>query len=242
MNEKAVLITGASKGLGFAIASRLAEEGYRVIASARSESDEITRLIADGNGKVAFEKFDLSETGLIKSFVKELIKKHGKIYGLINNAALGHDGVLATMHESQISDLIKVNVEAPILLTKYISRSMLLAGEGRIINISSIIANTGFNGLSVYAASKASMVGFTKSLSRELGKANITVNCIAPGYMKTGMTSSLSDTKLETIIRRSPMKKLVMPDDVAYAASFLLNPQSGMVNGTTITVDSGSTA
>ena len=146
------------------------------------------------------------------------------------------------MHEKDIDEIIKVNIQAPILLTKYLCRSMLLNQNGRIINISSIIGSTGFNGLSVYGASKSSMSGFTKSLSRELGKAGITVNSLAPGYMETNMTKDLTGSKLASIIRRSPLNKLANVDDVANAALFLLSEEASSITGTTITIDAGSTA
>ena len=146
------------------------------------------------------------------------------------------------MHESQISELIKVNIESPILLTKYVSRSMLIKQQGRIINISSIIATTGFNGLSVYGATKASLSGFTKSLARELGKAKITVNTVAPGYMKTAMTEGLEGAKLESIKRRSPLGQLATVEDVAGTVSYLLSDDAKNITGTTITVDAGSSA
>jgi 3-oxoacyl-[acyl-carrier protein] reductase len=167
--------------------------------------------------------------------------KCGPLYGLINNAALGHDGVLATQHETQIEELIRVNVQAPVLLAKYASRSMLIGGEGRIVQISSIIASTGFNGLAVYGATKAAMIGFTKSLARELGAAKITVNSVAPGYMETEMTSSLGEDQLAKIVRRSPMNKLVDVRDVARAVIYLLSEDARLVTGTTLTVDAGST-
>jgi 3-oxoacyl-[acyl-carrier protein] reductase len=150
--------------------------------------------------------------------------------------------VLATMHERDIEEILRVNLQSPIVMAKYASRSMLLGGQGRIINVSSIIASTGFNGLAVYGASKAGMVGFTKSLSRELGKAGITVNCVAPGYMETEMTAGLVGDKLASIRRRSPSGKLAGVDDVARSVSFLLGEGGAMITGTTITVDAGSTA
>jgi len=174
--------------------------------------------------------------------VVELSKRHGRIYGLVNNAAIGADGVLATMHEHDIAQSLLVNLQSPIVLTKYVSRSMLLGGGGRIINISSIIGSTGFSGLSVYAATKAGLIGFTKSLSRELGKANITVNCIAPGYMDTDMTKGIAPDKLVSIKRRSPSGKLATVGSVASSVSFLLSEGGDMINGATITVDAGSTA
>ena len=240
--SKLVLVTGGNKGLGFAITQQLLTSGYKVVVCAREETKQLSGLIDQYSEQLFFERFDLIETENIKLLISKIVKQHGRLFALINNAALGHDGVLATMHESQISQLMKVNIEAPILLAKYASRSMLMNQNGRIINISSIIADTGFNGLSVYAATKASLKGFTKSLARELGKANITVNCIAPGYMQTTMTDSLKGDKLASIVRRSPMKKLVTPFQVAESVTFLLSGGAATITGTTLTVDAGSTA
>ena len=146
------------------------------------------------------------------------------------------------MHDSQIESLISVNLTGTILLTKYAIRSMLLRREGRVINVSSIIASTGFNGLSVYAATKAALNGFTRSLARELGKAGITVNSVAPGYMQTDMTGALQGEKLESIKRRSPLGRLASVEDAAAAVAWLLSADAAAITGTTLTVDAGSTA
>jgi 3-oxoacyl-[acyl-carrier protein] reductase len=238
--KKTVIVTGTRKGLGLAIGQRLVADNYKVIAVARSESPALDELCA-GN-QAHFERFDLAEIDNIHAWVVGLTKKHGRIYGLVNNAAIGTDGVLATMHERDIEQSLRVNLLSPIVLTKCVSRSMLLAGCGRIINISSIIASTGFSGLSVYAATKAGLIGFTKSLSRELGKSGITVNCVAPGYMDTDMTKGLAGDKLLSIKRRSPSGKLASVEAVAASVSFLLGNGGDMITGTTITVDAGSTA
>lgn len=238
--KKNVIVTGARRGLGLAISQRLAADGYKVIAVARADSPELNAL-CDGEN-VCFESFDLADTDKIHAWVGDLTKRHGRIYGLINNAAIGSDGVLATMHERDIAQSLLVNLQSPIVLTKYVSRSMLLGGAGRIVNISSIIASTGFSGLSVYAATKAGLIGFTKSLSRELGKAGITVNCVAPGYMDTDMTKGIASDKLLSIKRRSPSGKLASVEAVAASVSFLLGDGGSMISGTTITVDAGSTA
>jgi 3-oxoacyl-[acyl-carrier protein] reductase len=238
--KKVVMVTGARRGLGLAICKQLVTDGYKVLAVARSDSPELNTL-SDGQS-VCFELFDLANTYDIHSWVCDLTKRHGRIYGLVNNAAISADGFLATMHEKDIAQSLQVNLQSPIVLTKYVSRSMLLAGTGRIINISSIIGSTGFSGLSVYAATKAGLIGFSKSLSRELGKAGITVNCIAPGYMDTDMTKGIAPDHLLSIKRRSPSGKLATVMDVAASVSFLLGDGGAMISGTTITVDAGSTA
>ena len=237
-----VVVSGASKGLGLAVCKKLLTGGYKVVGLARSLSEDFQELQRRYEPNLIFIEYDFSKTDGIHNLVKQITKEHGPIYGLVNNAALGYDGVLGTMHESEIATMIRVNVEAPVLLTKYISRNMLTKLRGRIINISSIIASTGFNGLSVYGATKAALNGFTKSLAREVGRANITVNFIAPGYMATAMTDGLQGDKLESIKRRSPLGHLATVDDVASMAAYLLSEEAKNITGTVITVDAGSTA
>jgi len=237
-----VLVTGATRGLGLAICRRLKNDGFRIIGVARSSSPDFEALQSEDPALVFFEKFDLGQTQEIRNFAKKLTTAHGSIYGLVNNAAVGHDGVLATMHETQISELIHINIESPIVLTKYLCRSMMLAQRGRIINISSIIASTGFNGLSVYGATKSALTGFTQSLARELGPVGITVNTVAPGYMETSMSQGLQREKLATIKRRSPLGCLASADDAAAAVSYLMSNDAARITGTVITVDGGSTA
>ena len=158
---KTIVITGATRGLGFAVSKQLLSEGYRVIATGRSLSEELKELCGQFTKKIFFEPFDFNEIKNIHEFSNSLISNYGRIWGLINNAAIGNDGVLATMHESDIAQILRINVEAPILLTKYLIRPMLINRSGRIVNISSIIATTGFSGLSVYGATKAAISGFT---------------------------------------------------------------------------------
>ncbi|MBS0043921.1 SDR family oxidoreductase [Shewanella sp. M16] len=238
--SKLVIVTGASRGLGLAICRQLLQANYSVLALARTLSDDLAQL--QHNADLHFMSVDLSELDAIPVLCSTMVKQYGRPYALINNAAVGYDGVLATMHNSEINSLLNLNIQAPILLSKYLLRPMLLNQSGRIINISSIIARTGFNGLSVYAASKAALEGFTQSLAREVGKARITVNCVAPGYMQTEMTSSLQGDKLESIKRRSPLGRLATPDDAAAAVLYLLSEQASAVTGTVLTVDAGSTA
>jgi 3-oxoacyl-[acyl-carrier protein] reductase len=240
--SKLVIVTGATKGLGLEITKQLTLNGYHVVGISREISDDFSQLMKSHKSSLHFHPFDFFNTKLISNLAKEIVQMHGRPYALINNAAIGHDGILGTMHETDIHELIKVNIEAPILLTKYLSRSMLLNRNGRIVNIGSIIGSTGFNGLSVYGATKSALGGFTKSLSRELGKANITVNVVAPGYMKTQMTEGLQGNKLSSIIRRSPLGRLADVSDAAAAVDYLLSEGASSVTGSIITVDAGSTA
>lgn len=240
--KKSVIVTGAGKGLGLEISKVLLKEGYKVIAISRSTTDASESLSQKYPQDFSFYMFDFAKLKEISWLVKEIVKTHGRPYGLVNNAAIGNDGVLGTMHEQDISDIIRINIEAPILMSKYVSRSMMLNKQGRIINIGSIIGSTGFNGLSVYGASKAAMQGFSKSLARELGRANITVNTLAPGYMQTNMTTGLQGNKLASIERRSPLGHLANVNDAANGVVYLLSEGARNVTGTSLTIDAGSTA
>ncbi|MEA2995925.1 MAG: 3-oxoacyl-[acyl-carrier protein] reductase [Alphaproteobacteria bacterium] len=241
-----VMVTGASRGLGLGIARRLAAAGYSVIGVARKKSDPLTSAIEKaggaGRGALHFIPFDLAEIAKIPELVRELRKDFGPIYGLVNNAAMGAEGVLATMHNSTIEELVRVNTVSPIVLTKYVVRSMMSEGGGRIVNVASIIGFTGYSGLSVYAATKASMLGFTRSLAREVGRLGVNVNAIAPGFMDTDMTQGLEGEEREKVARRSALRRLPEVDDVANAVEFLLGDGAKSITGTVITVDAGSTA
>jgi len=241
-----VIVTGGSRGLGLGIARRLAADGYRVIAIARQSNDQLAAARDEaeraGPGAIVFTPFDLSDVDAIPNLVKALRKERGPIYGLVNNAGIGLDGALANMHNSQIERLIRLNTLSPIVLTKYVVRYMMADGGGRVVNMASIVADTGYSGLSVYAATKASLVGFTRSLAREVGRLGINVNAVAPGFVETEMTHGLEGERREQLIRRSALRRLVAVDDVANAVAFLIGPQSKNVTGTVITVDAGSTA
>jgi 3-oxoacyl-[acyl-carrier protein] reductase len=239
-----VLVTGGSRGIGLAVANRLASSGdYNVVAIARSESNGLARVISDaGPDRLHFRAFDLAQIDRIPAFVKELRNAFGAIYGLINNAGIGTEGLLANMHNSEIEALIRLNVLSPIVLTKYVARHMMAEGAGRIVNISSIIASTGYHGLSVYAASKAAAAGFTRSLAREVGKLGITVNAIAPGFVDTELTRSLDDEGRRRIAGRSALRRLPEVDDVASMVEYLLGEGGRNITGTLLTVDAGNTA
>jgi 3-oxoacyl-[acyl-carrier protein] reductase len=241
-----VIVTGASRGLGLGITRRLAKSGYRVIGVARRASDEFDRAVKETKkaktGEICFVPFDLAAISEINAFAAQVRKDFGSIYGLVNNAGIGTAGVLATMSDSDIQRVIALNTASPILLTKYISRFMLADGAGRIVNISSVVASTGFQGLSVYAATKASLVGFTRSLARELGRIGVTVNAVSPGFITTEMTNELSREDREKIARRSALRRLAEVDDVANAVEFLLGDSGRNISGTVMTIDAGGTA
>ena len=238
-----VMVTGGSRGLGLATCERLAAAGYRAIAVARKETPELSAAIAAApEDSLHFASFDLGEINGMPDFVKAQKKQHGPFYGLVNNAGIGTEGLLAVMPLEQIEMLIRLNTLSPIALTRQVMRSMLAEGQGRIINMSSIIATTGYYALSVYAATKASMTGFTRSLAREVGRAGITVNAIAPGFIETAMTEGLGEEKRQQIARRSALQRLAESSDVARTVEFLMGEGGRNITGTVITVDAGNTA
>jgi 3-oxoacyl-[acyl-carrier protein] reductase len=229
-----VVVTGASRGLGRAIAERLAADGFHVIAVARKETE--------GGSRLTPVAFDLAHTAGIGEFVRGLRQRFGPIYGLVNNAGLGTEGLLANMPDDDIEALIRLNTLSPILLSKYVVRGMMAQGRGRVVNISSIIASSGFNALSVYAATKASLVGFTRSLAREVGRVGVTVNAIAPGFIDTEMTRGLGEKDRDRIVARSALRRLAEPQDVAAMAAYLMSDGGRNITGAVMTVDAGGTA
>lgn len=241
-----VIVTGGSRGLGLGIARKLACAGYRTIAIARNQTDQLASAMLAAeqkhSGSLQFIAFDLANVDEIAGLVKKLRKEFGPIYGLVNNAGASYDGALALMPNSRIEQLMRLNTISPIVLTKYVVRSMMSDGGGRIVNVASILGFTGYSGLSVYGATKASLIGFTRSLAREVGRMGINVNAVAPGYIDTEMTQGLSDDQREKIVRRSALKRFAEVDDVANAVEFLLDCKSKNITGTVLTVDAGSTA
>ena len=241
-----VIVTGGSRGLGLGIARRLTEVGYRVIAVARQQNSELTAAIQNiesaNPGSFRFVPFDLAEIEGISNLVKTMRRNFGPIYGLVNNAGISFDGALALMPTSQIEQLVRVNTLSPIVLTKYVVRSMMADGGGRIINMASITAFTGYSGLSVYGATKASIIGFSRSMAREVGRMGVNVNSVAPGFIETDMTHGLKDGQRQQIERRSALKRLADTDDVANAVEFFLSDKAKNITGTVLTVDAGNTA
>jgi len=241
-----VIVTGGSRGLGLGIAKKLVETGFRVIAVARKENDELAAAMEDAErlhpGSFQFAPFDLAQIECLANLVKTVRKDHGPIYGLVNNAGVSFDGALALMPNSEIEQVVRLNTLSPIVLTKYAARSMMADGGGRIVNIASITAFTGYSGLSVYGATKASIIGFTRALAREVGRMGVNVNAVAPGFVDTEMTQGLRDEGRQQIIRRSALKRLVEVEDIANSVEFLLSDKAKNITGTVLTVDAGNTA
>jgi 3-oxoacyl-[acyl-carrier protein] reductase len=260
MNEsqRNVVVTGGSRGLGLAIAKLLVATGYRVMAIARSQTEELQAAITAaekvfaeggeqkpaerGQGLLQFKAFDLMNTAAIPALVESLRQEFGPIYGLVNNAGIGTGGILTLMRDEQIEALTRLNLLAPMLLSKYVLRSMMVQRAGRIVNISSIASGTGLKGLAAYSATKAALLGFTRSLAREVGELGITVNAVAPGFLETDMTDELTPEQRERIMRRSALRRLAEVGDVAAAVEFLLSEKARNITGTTLTVDAGATA
>jgi 3-oxoacyl-[acyl-carrier protein] reductase len=241
-----VIVTGASRGIGLAIAGKLAASGYCAIAVARKSGLELEAAIEtasrEARGALHFAALDLADIEAIPEFVRGLRRQHGPIYGLVNNAGIGTEGLLATMPTDQIEALLRLNTLSPIVLTKYVVRGMMAEGRGRIVNVSSIIASTGYNALSVYGASKAAMVGFTKSLSREVGRVGVTVNALAPGFVDTEMTRGLDETQRKRIADRSALRRLAEVEDIAAMAAYLIGETGRNITGAVMTIDAGATA
>ena len=241
-----VIVTGGSRGIGLGIARKLSGSGYRVIAVARKPNDKLTAAMQEANltkpGSFHFVPFDLAGIDNISNLVRTVRKDFGPIYGLVNNAGISFDGLLATMPTSQIEQLFRVNTLSPIFLTKHVVRSMMADGGGRIVSLASVTAFTGYSGLSVYGATKASIIGFSRALAREVGRMGVTVNAVAPGFIETDMTQSLDAEQRQQIERRSALRHLAEVDDVANAVEFLLSDKAKNITGTVLTVDAGNTA
>ena len=241
-----VIVTGGSRGLGLGIAKKLVVAGYGVIAIARNASDELAAAMQEAGEALKFWSCDLADTTRIADLVAAIRKEFGPIYGLVNNAGIGTSGVLAAMRVADIERTVQLNTVSPIVLTKHVVRAMMVdsgsRNGGRIVNISSIVSSTGFSGLAVYGATKSALIGFTKSLAREVGPLGITVNAVAPGFIDTRMTDGLEGAQRAQIVRRSPLSRLAEIDDGAAAVAFLMSDAAKNITGTVLTVDAGSTA
>lgn len=239
---KTVLISGGSKGLGAGLVTSFLEAGYKVATFSRSPNAQVAAWKNKYAAHFYFEPLDLSDKPGCKQFIRNVQTHLGEIDILINNAGIAHTAILALSDDESIDRLIDTNLKGTFYLTRLVSRPMLSLGWGRIINISSIVGLSGYRGLSVYSATKAGLDGFTRSLARELGARNITVNSIAPGYLTTEMTEELDERQQKQIIGRTPMGRMGTVHDVSGAALFLAGEKSDFITGQVLVVDGGISA
>jgi len=233
------LVTGASRGIGKAIAEQLANMGATVIGTATSDggAENISSYLSDKGGKGMC--LNVTDTDSIDAVIKSIKDEFGAVSILVNNAGITKDSLLMMMKEDQWNDIINTNLTSIYRLSKAVVRTMMKARKGRIINISSVVGLTGNPGQTNYSATKAGMLGFTKSLAREIGSRNITVNCVAPGFIDTDMTKELAEEQREALINQIPLNRLGDPADIAAAVSFLAGPAAAYITGETINVNGG---
>lgn len=224
-----------------ALVRHFLEKGDVVASFSRSRTAFVEEMEGAYKDRFRFGAIDATNSENVHAFVRELHEQHSRIDILINNAGVAYDGPIATFADERFEKLIDINLTSALLLTKWVVRFMLLRASGNIINISSIIGERGYAGLAAYSASKAGMLGMTRSLARELGGKNINVNAIAPGYLDTEMSSTLSDAQKQQIIRRTPLGRLGTAKDVVLVADFLTSGAAKFITGQTITVDGGIT-
>jgi 3-oxoacyl-[acyl-carrier protein] reductase len=241
LNGKIVLITGASRGIGKAIALTLGEAGATVIGTATTESgaENISKVFADKKISGKGIKLNVTDNEQITSLVKIVNEDFGSIDILINNAGITRDNILLRMKEDEWEDIIKTNLSSIYKMSKSVLRGMIKNRSGRIISITSVVGAMGNAGQSNYAAAKAGMIGFTKSLAREVGVRGITVNAVAPGFIETDMTDNLPNEQKEALASQIPMGRLGTPDEIAQAVLFLAGDGGSYITGQTLHVNGG---
>ena len=240
LNKKIALITGSARGIGKTIAEKFQEQGATIVIT------DINEQTLDGaveelskNGEVMGLKMNVADAGSVQQAVDAVIEKYGRIDVLVNNAGITKDGMMSRMEESEFDSVIAVNLKGTFNATKSVSQYMLKQRSGNIINISSVVGIIGNMGQANYSASKAGVIGLTKTSAKEFAKRGIRVNAIAPGFIKTDMTDQLSDAAKEALYSNIPLKRLGAPDDIANAAVFLASDNAGYITGQVLVVDGG---
>lgn len=241
---RVVVITGGSRGLGAGIVQSYLDSGDRVATCARTRTPEIDRWAGDPafEGRFLFHEVDVSNREQTSDFVNAVIAAWDHIDVLVNNAGVARDGILGLASDDDVDTVIDLNIKGTLQMSKLVSRRMLSRGSGSIVNISSIVGLSGYRGLAVYSATKAAMDGMTRALARELGSRGITVNSVAPGYLRTEMSHGLDEGQMQQIIRRTPAGRLGEPADIARVVQFLTDPVNDYITGQVIVADGGLTA
>ena len=238
---KWIIVTGDSGGLGSAIVQKILKSSkYGVIGISRRLNDDVMNLMKDNENYVHIN-FDLENTSEIRDLYKNKIKILGEIIGLVNNSAMAYDDIITNANVNRIEKMFSINVYSPMILTKYVIRDMLLHNnKGSIVHISSVSAHTGYKGLSMYAATKGALEVFSKNVAREWGVKGIRSNCIAPGFMETTISASLTNKQREKIYQRTSLKSATDIESVASMVVFLLSEEAKSITGTVVNVDNGT--
>jgi len=239
--DKVSIITGASQGIGQAIAELLAQEGAQVLLWDIQEEklQEVAAGIKRQGGRAAYFRVDVASFSQVEAAVKEILADYGQIDHLVNNAGITRDNLLMRMSESEWDQVLSVNLKGVFNCCKAVIRPMMSRRQGRIVNIASVVGLMGNVGQTNYAASKAGVIGFTKSLAREVASRNITVNAVAPGYILTPMTEALSEQTRQMFLNLIPLRKFGTPEDVARAVRFLLSEDAAYITGHVLSVNGG---
>ena len=239
LEDKISLVTGASRGIGQAIAMQLSNQGATVIGTATTENgvEKINQYLARAKGTGML--LNVNDAEQVNATLQAIREQYGDIEILVNNAGITRDNLLMRMKDEEWDDIMETDLKSIFRLSRAVLRAMIKARSGRIINISSVVGSIGNLGQTNYAAAKAGMLGFSKSLAREVGSRNITVNCIAPGFIDTDMTRSLTDEQQQSLIQHVPLGRLGRPEDVASAVTFLASPAAGYITGATLHVNGG---
>ncbi len=241
MTKQIALVTGASRGIGRAIAEKLAQDGFFVIGTATSQkgADAITSYLSESNLSGIGCELNVSDSDSITELIKSVNEDHGAPTVLVNNAGITRDNLLMRMKEDEWNDIINTNLTSIFRMSKACLRGMMKAKFGRVINISSVVGSTGNAGQTNYSAAKAGLVGFTKSMAKEVGSRNITVNTVAPGFIDTDMTRELADEHKDVLLSSIPLNRLGAPEEIAHAVSFLASEGASYVTGETLHVNGG---